>query len=84
MKTPSILVRSDWDPEACVFVATSQDVPGLVAEAATTAELMDKLAVLIPELLELNAAHLLDEGEAARDIPMYVVHQQVTKIRIYA
>ncbi len=62
-----------------MFVATSDDVPGLVAEAATPAELKMKLDVLVPELLELNGA--LGQGEV-REIPMYVVHEQISKIRI--
>jgi predicted RNase H-like HicB family nuclease len=61
MTTMSILVRADWDPEAEVFVATSDDVPGLVAEAATPAELSRKLAVLVPELLELNRDHAIPQ-----------------------
>ena len=51
----SILVRADWDPEAELFVATSDDVPGLVAEAPTPKTLLAKLDLLIPELLALNA-----------------------------
>lgn len=47
-------VRALWDAEAGVWVAESDDVPGLVAEAATPAELEAKLKLLIPELLELN------------------------------
>jgi hypothetical protein len=37
-------------------VAESEDVPGLVAEGPTPNDLMAKLRVLIPELLELNGA----------------------------
>ena len=32
-------VQGDWDPEANVWVATSDDVPGLATEAATIDEL---------------------------------------------
>jgi hypothetical protein len=35
----SSLVRADWGPEAELFVATSNAVRGLVAEASTPAEL---------------------------------------------
>ena len=49
------VVRAFWDAEAGVWVAESDDVPGLVAEASTPAELEAKLRVLVPELLELNA-----------------------------
>ena len=57
MVNGTISVRAEWDPEAKVYVATSDDVPGLVAEAATPNALHDKLIVLIPELLELNSCH---------------------------
>lgn len=47
-------VHAMWDNEAHVWVATSEDVPGLVTEADTMENLVDKLKVLIPELLEAN------------------------------
>lgn len=59
----------EWDDEASVYVATSDDVPGLVAEAPTLDEVREKVMALIPELLEDNA-HLLREpvvhGELVR------------------
>jgi predicted RNase H-like HicB family nuclease len=50
----ALFVRAEWDEEANVWVATSDDVPGLVAEAETSETLLAKLHVLIPELLEAN------------------------------
>jgi predicted RNase H-like HicB family nuclease len=47
-------VLARWDSEAGVWVAESDDVPGLVAEADSPNNLALKLRVLIPELLELN------------------------------
>ncbi len=47
-------IRAQWDSEAGVWVAESDDVPGLVAEAASPNVLIQKLRTLIPELLELN------------------------------
>ena len=49
-----ILVRAQWDSKAQVWVATSDDVRGLATEAATPDELVAKLQVMIPELLEAN------------------------------
>ena len=49
-----LVVRAVWDDEAKVWVATSDDVPGLVTEAETTEQLIEKLKVMIPELLEEN------------------------------
>ena len=50
----ALTVKAIWDQEASVWVATSQDVPGLVTEAATAEELEQKLQVMIPELMEAN------------------------------
>ena len=47
-------IRAQWDSEAGVWVAESEDVPGLVAEADSPNGLIQKLRGLIPELLELN------------------------------
>lgn len=50
----SLFVRAEWDDEAKVWVATSDDAPGLVAEADTEEALLAKLHVLIPDLLDAN------------------------------
>lgn len=54
MQKKAILVTADWDGEASVWVATSPDVPGLVAEAESVEAITTKLRVLIPELLQAN------------------------------
>lgn len=58
MTQAKLTVAAEWDPDACVWVASSDDVPGLITEAASIEELMHKLSVLVPELLNLNG-HLL-------------------------
>ena len=47
-------VHAQWDEEAKVWVASSEEVPGLATEADTAEALIQKLKTLIPELLELN------------------------------
>jgi len=47
-------VEAFWDSEAKVWVAESEDVPGLATEADTIEALTDKLRDVIPELLHLN------------------------------
>ena len=47
-------IHAEWDDEADVWVATSDDVPGLVTESETIEALVAKLKVLVPELLEAN------------------------------
>lgn len=58
-------VKAVWDDEALVWVATSDDVPGLVTESDTIPALMHKLKTLIPELLEANNVPMND----SLDIP---------------
>ncbi len=47
-------VEAFWDKDAEVWVATSEDVPGLVTEASTIEALTQKLRVIIPELIQMN------------------------------
>jgi hypothetical protein len=50
------VVKALWDAEAGVWVATSDNIPGLVTESKTFEALLKKLPTLVPELLELNNA----------------------------
>jgi hypothetical protein len=61
MKGKPLFVRAEWDEEAMVWVATSDDVPGLATESMTMEDLIEKLKVMIPELLMANNAVI--EGE---------------------
>jgi predicted RNase H-like HicB family nuclease len=47
-------VRAEWDPEAEVWYVAESDVPGLATEADSVDNLIRKLRVMIPEMLELN------------------------------
>lgn len=47
-----IIVHADWDPEAAVWVATTQDLRGLVTEAESIEALRAKLPGMILDLLE--------------------------------
>lgn len=74
----SLFIRAEWDDEAEVWVATSDDVPGLVAEADTAEALLTKLRGLIPELLEANGYP--NDGEVPFELfsrRFDVVHRQV-------
>jgi len=68
--TPRLVVHAVWDDEAQVWVATSDDVPGLATEADDMDALVEKLKVMIPELLDANGvAH-------AADVPFEIVGQR--------
>jgi predicted RNase H-like HicB family nuclease len=47
-----IVVHADWDPEATVWVATTNDLRGLVTEAESIEALRAKLPGMILDLLE--------------------------------
>lgn len=47
-------VRAEWDEQAQVWVATSDDVPGLATEAPSLEALSEKLDSMVPELLDAN------------------------------
>jgi predicted RNase H-like HicB family nuclease len=61
MKAKPFFIRAEWDEEAKVWVATSDDVPGLVTEQATMEGLIEKLKIIIPELLEANGLRIDQE-----------------------
>ena len=76
MSLSKIEVNADWDAEAKVWVATSDDVPGLVSEAETLEDLQKKLTTLIRELLEASGVLA---GNDRREIPIKLVaHLSVT------
>ncbi len=53
-RMPTFHVVAHWDPEAKVWIATSEDVLGLATEAPTFEALAAKLRIMIPELLVAN------------------------------
>ena len=50
------IVNLIFDEEAAVWVATSQDIPGLVLESGSFDALLERVKVAAPELLALDAA----------------------------
>jgi predicted RNase H-like HicB family nuclease len=66
-------IHAEWDEEAAVWVATSEDVPGLATGADTIEALIEKLKLIVPELLEENG--LLQPG--VTDIPFAVTAERL-------
>lgn len=48
------IVNFLWDEETCVWVATGENIPGLVLESGSFDALLERVKYAIPELLELN------------------------------
>jgi predicted RNase H-like HicB family nuclease len=74
---PTYNVKAEWDGEAGVWVASSDDVPGLATGADTFEELIEKLKVVIPELLEENGV----SAAADDDIPFAVTAERIEHTR---
>jgi len=58
-----LFVRAEWDEVARVWVATSDDVPGLATEEDKFRGPNRKAEVMIPELLDVN------EAKGEREVP---------------
>jgi hypothetical protein len=48
------MIDFTWDPEAKVWIATSESVPGLVLEDSSFDNLVERVKTAVPELQELN------------------------------
>jgi predicted RNase H-like HicB family nuclease len=70
-------VTAQWDEEAHVWVAHSEDVPGLATGADSYEALIGKLRVVVPELLEANG--LLKPG--AGDVDFAIVAERTEHVR---
>ena len=75
----SVEIRAIWDPDAGVWTATSDDVPGLVTEGETIDDVIERAKQVIPELLEFNH---VDVGAKPVDIPVHVVADYRDSVRI--
>lgn len=62
-------IHAFWDDDVKVWVAASDDVPGLATEADTLDALVAKLKVIIPELLEANG---MGDGD---DVPFHLMSE---------
>jgi hypothetical protein len=51
---PEYLISLSWDSEASVWIATSEDIPGLVLESGSLDALIERVRFAAPELLSLN------------------------------
>jgi hypothetical protein len=72
------VVNAAWDEAAQVWVATSEDVPGLVAEAATFEELDREVRALVPELLVLNGVI----KDAPQTVPVELIARRTEKVLV--
>lgn len=48
------VITFTWDSEADVWIATSEDIPGLVLESGSFDALLERTRFAVPDLLALN------------------------------
>lgn len=76
----AVLVRAEWDGDAGVWVATSDDVPGLVAEHASFQALEEMVLELVPILLAENGR--LPERHGGFEVPVHIAAHGVSRGRV--
>lgn len=69
------VVRAQWDRDAKVWWASSEDIPGLVTEAASFDDLVKNVLDIAPDLLAANG-----EGGGGVGLPIHVMADRVEMI----
>ena len=69
------VVKFTWDNEAGVWIATSDDIPGLVLESGSFDALIERVRFAVPELLELN-------GTAPAPVQLRMVSERCERLAI--
>ena len=72
-----ITVNAEWHEDAKIWVATSDDVWGLAAQAADLESLRVKVLPMIADLVELNQVVL--EGP---DVPVHIVAKSTDTLHL--
>ena len=71
----SIINKAEWDWDAKVWVATTEDVAGFVAESKSIEALQPKVIAVLADLIELNG---FDSDLA--EIPVHIVANRTERI----
>lgn len=50
------IITFTWDEEASVWIATSNDISGIVLESGSFDALLERTRFAVPDLLSLNAS----------------------------
>lgn len=75
-KAAEYTVNLNWDNEAAVWVATSDNVPGLILEGGSLDALIERVRFAIPELLSL--------GGSIENKPVNICYRSERHEQVYA
>lgn len=67
------IVRAFWDEESKMWVATSHNFIGVATEAETLEKLIQKLDVIVPEILEANGYIT----NAWKEVPYALINERI-------
>ena len=65
-----------WDDKAAVWIATSDDVPGLILESGSFDALLERVRYAVPELIELN-------GVKAESYKLSYITEREDQVAVY-
>jgi predicted RNase H-like HicB family nuclease len=80
---PNYSVQAIWDVEAQIWVAGSNDIPELATAAANLDELIERLSVMLPDLLEQNR-HLCLPRAPDFEVHATKGHERLTVFHAFA
>ena len=72
----SYTIKFVWDNDAAVWIATSEDVPGLVLESGSFDALVERVRYAVPELIELN-------GTSSKTCKLSYITEREDQVAIY-
>lgn len=74
-------LHAAYDPENRVWYTLDCDVPGLVTEGETLERLRERVAAVVPELLELNAHEIdLERREGPHQLRLVAFHESTMPV----
>jgi len=63
------IINFKWDDEASVWIATSDDIPGLILESGSYDALVERVRYAVPDLLEIS-------GITRSNIPLHILSER--------
>lgn len=66
-------IRAGYDPEGHVWYVLDGDIPGLAADAESIEALAEKVGRMLPDLLEINAEVVADEGRLSGPHSIHII-----------
>jgi hypothetical protein len=73
-------VTCQWDEEAQLWYVLESNVPGLSAEAPSKPEMAKLLAVLIPQLVQLNQP---ERGRPSDEVPIELLYRETQTLKVH-